>query len=491
VNPAHRTRASLAAAAVLAASLVLAGSASSVPHATYAARVDARDFSFALSRTSAPAGSTVRFAVRNRGRVAHRFVVNGKRTRRLAPGRSQTIAVRFPRAGSFRFLCTVADHARRGMRGSFRVRPAPPPQPPEEPPLDVASSAALTQVGTFERPVLVTAPPGDDRLFVVEQGGTVRIVQDGQVLAEPFLDLRGRITSSGESGLLSIAFAPDYATSGLYYAFYNLPGLYGDIRVAEFRRDPTSAEATDPNHERALITIPKPYENHNGGMLQFGPDGYLYISVGDGDPGVLHPAGFFSQRLDSLLGSILRIDPRGGDPYTVPGDNPFVERSGAQPEIWAYGLRNPWRFWIDIDTGVLVVPDVGSTSREEVNVVPLGRPGTNFGWPCFEGTVMFDSAATCESPAAPFLDFARADGVCAIIGGVVVRDARIAALAGRYLYGDLCSGTITALRLDDGAEAVPLALTVRGLSSFGLDGRGRVYAMALSGALYRLDPAAG
>jgi glucose/arabinose dehydrogenase len=489
-----RVIASFAATGVAAAAaLMLVGSASPRPFATYTVRVAARDFSFALTRSSVPAGSTVQLVVRNRGAAKHRLVINGKRTRVLSPGTSQTVTVRFSRQGAFRFLCTVADHAKRGMRGTFRVTAAAPaaPAPPAEPPLDVAGSAVLTRIGTFERPVLVTAPAGDDRLYVVEQTGAVRVVQSGEVLPEPFLDLRGRVTSSGESGLLSIAFAPDYATSGLLYAFLNLPGGYGDTRIAEFRRHPDDPNRTDPNHERALLTIPKPYENHNGGMLQFGPDGFLYASFGDGDPGVVNPPGFFAQRLDSLLGRLIRIDPRSGDPYTVPGDNPFVGFEGARPETWAYGLRNPWRFWIDHETGTMFVPDVGSTSREEVNVVAPGRSGLNFGWPCFEGTLVFDTTATCDLPVAPLIEFPRDNGVCAIIGGVVVRDSRIRALGGRYLYGDLCSGKITAVAISGGrvTSSVELDVEVPGLSSFGVDGAGRVYVTAIGGEVARLDPA--
>jgi glucose/arabinose dehydrogenase len=239
-----------------------------------------------------------------------------------------------------------------------------------------------------------------------------------------------------------------------------------------------------------LLTIPKPYENHNGGMLQFGPDGYLYLSVGDGDPGALHPPGFYAQRRDVLLGSILRIDPTGGDPYGVPGDNPFLGADGVRPEIWAYGLRNPWRFWIDHATGAMLIGDVGSTSREEIDYVPRGRSGSNFGWPCFEGTVRFDEASACEDPVPPLHDFARADGVCAVIGGVVVRDPRIPALAGRYLYGDLCAGTVTALTIAEGrvSQTDVLDVSVRGLSSFGVDGAGRVYLTSTRGEVLRLDP---
>ncbi len=487
------TRAFAAAALAACAAAALAGSAAPGSHATVTVRVTAKDFSFALSRRSVPAGSKVRFLVTNRGNTIHDFVVKGRRTRVLKPRQSQTITVTFPRKGTFSFLCSVPGHARLGMKGTFGVSMPPAPPPPPPPPVVVANTAALTRIGMFSSPVLVTAPPADTaRLFVVEQTGTVRVVRDGQVLPQPFLDLRDRVTASGESGLLSIAFAPDYGQSGLLYAFYNArEGAYGDIRISEFRRRGDDADAVDPSSERVLLTIPKPYENHNGGMLQFGPDGYLYVSVGDGDPGVLHRAGFFAQRLDSLLGSILRLDPRGGDPYAVPPDNPFVGRSGARPEVWAYGLRNPWRIWLDSTTRTLVVPDVGSTSREELNVVGPGAAGLNFGWPCFEGTVVFDASATCEDPVGPTLDWARESGRCAVIGGVLTRDTRIPALVGRYLYGDFCSGAISAAAIQGTriTSTDELGLVVPELTSFGLDGAGQVYATSAGGAVYRLDPA--
>jgi glucose/arabinose dehydrogenase len=300
------------------------------------------------------------------------------------------------------------------------------------------------------------------------------------------------VTFQGESGLLSMAFAPDYVESGLLYAIYNArEGEYGDLRLSEFRRDPEDRDLVDPSSERVLLTIPKPYENHNGGMLQFGPDGNLYISVGDGDPGVLHSAGFFAQRLDSLLGSILRLDPSGGDPYAVPPDNPFVTRQGARPEIWAYGLRNPWRFWIDGATGQTIVADVGSTSREEIDIVPRGGSGLNFGWPCYEGTLVFDASASCERPAMPALEWPHENGVCSVIGGVVVHDDRIPDLVGRYVYGDLCAGTISALAFEGSrvSSSDGLGLSIPGLTSFGVDATSRVYATAAEGAVYRLDPA--
>ncbi|CAN5276755.1 PQQ-dependent sugar dehydrogenase [soil metagenome] len=472
------------------AATAFAGSAYSESRATLGVRVDMRDFSLKLSRRSVPIGSTVRFVVRNRGVSPHDFAIAGKKTRLLRRGESQTLTVTFRRKGRYAFLCRVSGHARLGMRGTFSVGAAPPPPSPASPPVVVSGTARLTRIGAFERPVFVTAPPGDtERIIVVEQTGTVRVVQGGQVLPEPFLDLRGRITDSGESGLLSIAFAPEYAESGVVYAFYNSrQGAYGDIRIAELRRDAVDPDIVDPSYERVLLTIPKPYENHNGGMLQFGADGYLYASIGDGDPGVVNPAGFFSQRLDVLLGSILRIDPRSRDPYAVPADNPFVGVAGARPEIWAYGLRNPW-FWIDHQTGSMIIADVGSTSREELDLVPPGASGLNFGWPCFEGSLVFDAGSVCERPVGPLLEFPRANGVCAVIGGVVTRDERIPALAGRYLYGDLCTGKMTAISIqaDRVTAADDLGLELASLTSFGVDGFGRVYLTSADG-VYRLDP---
>ncbi len=480
--------------AVLGA-VALAGAAAPATARTITIDVDARDYAFSLSRRSVPAGSTVRFVVRNSGSAVHDFVVTKrKRTRILRPRQRQTITVSFPRKGTFRFLCSVPGHARLGMKGAIGVSVKPPPTPPSQPPVDTSDVAALTRVGTFERPVLVTAPPGErERLFVVEQRGIVRIVRDGVVLPDPFLDIREQVTFLGESGLLSIAFAPDYAASGRLYAFYNArEGPYGDLRIAEFRVASFDRDLVDSSSQRPVLTIPKPYENHNGGMLQFGPDGKLYASIGDGDPGVLNPAGAFAQRLDELLGNIIRIDPRQGAPYTVPTDNPFAAVGGARPEIWAYGLRNPWRFWIDSETNVLYVPDVGSTSREEINVVARAGRGVNFGWPCFEGTVMFDDMASCEGAVAPLLDYPRENGACAVIGGVVVRDARLPILAGRYLYGDLCTGAISTIAVVGGriTDSGDLGLVVPELASFGIDGLGRVYVTSLRGDVYRLDPRA-
>jgi glucose/arabinose dehydrogenase/uncharacterized cupredoxin-like copper-binding protein len=480
-------------AVVVTAAFALSGAATPAPGRVVTVRVDAKDFPFTLSRRSVPAGSTVRFVVRNRGGVPHDFVIKGKRTRLLDPNRSQTLTVAFPRKGTFRYVCSVPGHARLGMKGLFGASVKPPTTPVEPPPVNTSDLVSLTKIGTFDRPVLVTAPAGDQhRIFVVEQTGAIRIVEDGQILPTPFLDLRDRIKFSSEPGLLSIAFAPDYATSGRFYVFYNSTAGNGDIHISEFRRDPTNPDLADPYTERILLTIVKPWENHNGGMLQFGPDGDLYASVGDGDSGVLHPPGFFAQHKDDLLGTILRIDPRHGDPYAVPADNPFVSEQGALPEIWAYGLRNPWRFWIDATSGSLYVADTGNAQREEIDLASTQRPGLNFGWPCFEGTVPFDTTRTCPGATPPLLDYPRAGADCAVIGGVVERDSRLAPLAGRYLYGDFCAGTITAIAVESGKVTTSgeLGVAVPQLTSFGVDALARVYALSLTGGVYRLDPKA-
>ena len=489
-----RRAAWLALAGVLTSgAALLPGSAPGASKTPITVRVVARDYRFTLSRRSVAVGSTVRFVVRNAGATRHDFVIAGHRTKLLAPGRAQTISVRFPRKGKVTYVCSVPGHARLGMRGTFGVGVGDQPSPPPPPPVVVSGTAALTKIGGFDAPDFVTSPPGDSsRLFVVEQSGSVRIVENGEILPTPFLDLRDHVTYAGESGLLSIAFAPDYDRSGLVYAFYNSrEGPYGNSRISEFRRSAANPDVVDLSSERVLLTIPKPYENHNGGMLQFGPDGYLYASVGDGDPGVLNPAGIFSQRLDLLLGKILRIDPRSGTPYAIPPGNPFAATPGARPEIWAYGLRNPWRFWIDPVTEDMFIGDVGSTSREELDVIRSKTSGEDFGWPCFEGTLVFDATESCANPVAPVLEIPHDNGVCAIVGGVVVHDPRIPAFSGRYLYGDLCTGKIMAAAVTGGhvTASDALGLEVPSLTSFGVDALGRVYLTSGTGDVFRLDPA--
>jgi glucose/arabinose dehydrogenase len=351
-----------------------------------------------------------------------------------------------------------------------------------------AGRLRLVSIGKFDSPDYVTAPPGDARrIFVVEQTGRIRVVRGGKVLSEPFLDVSGSIVSGGEQGLLGLAFAPDYAKSGLFYINYT--NTSGDTRIVEFRRQ--TADKADPGSARDVLAQDQPEENHNGGQLAFGPDKLLYIGLGDGGGGNdQHGPRGNAQDLGSLLGKILRIDPRrrDGKPYSIPASNPFVNRSGARGEIYSYGLRNPWRFSFDRRTSDLTIGDVGQDTREEVDFVRKGRGrGANFGWRPFEGNRRnFDEPA--PGARKPAFDYGRADGSCSVTGGYIVRDKAVPSLYGRYVYGDYCRGQLYRVRLkaNGAGRRQPLALNrIEGLSSFGEDARGRVYVVSLSGTVYR------
>jgi len=347
----------------------------------------------------------------------------------------------------------------------------------------------LVRVATFDDPVYVTAPPGDGRrIFVVEQDGRIMVVRGGRKLATPFLDISGRVTAGGEQGLLSMAFAPDYDASGRFYVYYT--DNAGDQRIVEFRR--ASADRADPESARVVMVMQDSESNHNGGLLLFGPDDLLYVGTGDGGgAGDMHGPRGNAQRLNTLLGKILRIDPRpsGGRPYSVPESNPFAGRSGARGEIFSYGLRNPWRFTFDRRTGDLVIADVGQGAVEEVSFVRNGS-GRNFGWRPFEGRRRYTSGESAPGHVRPVIQRFHTDGYCSITGGVVVRDPGLPALRGRYIFGDLCRGRLETARLSPGrARAQRLTrLRVSQVSSFGEDARGRVYAVSLNGPVYRLAP---
>jgi glucose/arabinose dehydrogenase len=345
----------------------------------------------------------------------------------------------------------------------------------------------LKRVGTFSNPVYLTSPPGDrSRIFVVEQGGRVRIMRKGKKLAQPFLDVSGSISSGGERGLLSLAFAPDYRTSGLFYVYYTARD--GDVRIVEYRR--ASANRAAPGSARTVLSVSHPESNHNGGLLLFGPDKLLYAGLGDGGGGGdRHGARGNAQNLGTLLGKILRINPRasGGRSYSVPGSNPFVGRSGARGEIYAYGLRNPWRFTF-APNGNLVIADVGQGDVEEVDIVR--HKGANLGWRVFEGRRRYTQGESAPGAIPPVIQRFHADGNCSITGGVVVRDPVLSALRGRYVFGDFCRGVIESARLR-GAKARDVRATrlhVSSLSSFGVDGRRRAYALSLGGPVFRLVP---
>ena len=349
----------------------------------------------------------------------------------------------------------------------------------------------LVKVGDFSSPLYVTAPPGDEeRIFVVEQGGQVWVVQNGRRLPESFLDVSERIDSGGERGLLSLAFAPDYERTGRFYVFYTATD--GTLTVVEYVR--ASPQRADPASARTLLVQDHPVANHNGGLLLFGPDDLLYVGMGDGGGGGdQHGPRGNGQSLGTVLGKILRIDPRqaGGRPYRIPASNPFVGRQGARGEIYAYGLRNPWRFSFDRRTGDLTIGDVGQEEVEEIDFVHKGRGrGANFGWRVFEGSRRYTPGESAPGAVRPVIDRLHADGWCSITGGVVVRDRGLPGLAGRYVFGDICEGSVWSSRLGPGkARAVrDTRLAVPGISSFGEDAHGRVYVTSIEGPVYRLAP---
>jgi len=377
--------------------------------------------------------------------------------------------------------------------GSTHV--APPPARhvgPGQPALgDGEGGVTLTKLGDFDQPLYVTQPPGDSHhLFVVEQSGLVEVLTDGTREAAPFLDLSDQVSCCGEQGLLSIAFAPDYTKSGLVYADYT--DRSGDTRVVEYRRSSSDPLTADPSSARLVLRVDQPYPNHNGGLLLFGPDHLLYIGLGDGgSEGDPQRRG---QDLSTLLGKILRIDPRpsGGKPYSVPPSNPFVHTAGARPEIYSYGLRNPWRFSFDRLTGDLSIGDVGQSSYEEIDLVGHGEGrGANFGWSAYEGFARFNNDQSAPNAVPPVLVYSHDQGGCSVTGGYVVRDPSLTSLYGRYLYGDFCTGDLRSFPAVPGKRATddrPLGIQVPSLSSFGEDDAGHIYATSLEGPVYRLDP---
>lgn len=353
---------------------------------------------------------------------------------------------------------------------------------------------ALRRVATgLARPVDVQAPPGDRaRVFVVEQAGRIRILRDGTLVARPFLDLAGRVASGGERGLLGLAFHPDYARNGRL--FVNYTDLRGDTVLAEFRAS-SDPDVADASGERVLLRVAQPFANHNGGGLAFGPDGKLYAGLGDGGSAG-DPLGN-GQRLDTLLGKLLRLDVDAGMPYAIPADNPFAGRSDARGEIWAYGLRNPWRFGFDRAGGDLFIGDVGQAQREEIDVgSATRRGGENYGWNVAEGTRCFAPPSGCDLSGLtpPVLDYGHDEG-CSVTGGVVYRGCRMPGWHGTYFYGDFCSGFVRSFRLEAGRAVerrdwtATLGPGLGQVSSFGVDADGEIYVLDYDGDVFRLVPA--
>jgi glucose/arabinose dehydrogenase len=370
-----------------------------------------------------------------------------------------------------------------------------------------AGGLRLAQIGSFASPTYVTGPPGDaSRVVVVQKGGRIRILRNGALLPAPFLTVTG-VHDAGEQGLLSLAFAPDYATSGRLYVYSNdatgcdASGDNCDVRVDEYRSGGAGADAVDPATRRLVLRIDhRKYPNHDGGQLQFGPDGFLYAGLGDGG-GVGDPDGN-GQNRNVLPGKLVRIDPRpaGLAGYTSPPSNPFFGPPAGADEVWAYGLRNPWRFSFDRLTGDLVIADMGQNEHEEIDVQPAGfGGGANYGWNLYEGTARY-SDPTGPQPSdyvPPVFTYDHVGANCAIAGGYVVRDTALPELAGRYLYADVCVGVVRSVvvgpghasndaAVGDPANGAAPPLTVAQLVSFGEDAACRLYVVSLGGPVYRL-----
>lgn len=350
-----------------------------------------------------------------------------------------------------------------------------------------ALEARLVTAG-LRNPLDLQSSVGDrERVYVVEQGGRIRVVRNGQLQSDAFLDVSDRISSGGERGLLGLAFHPQFGVNRRFFVNYTDPR--GDTRIAEFRAG--SADTADRASERVLLAVAQPFANHNGGGLAFGGDGRLYVGLGDGGSGG-DPLGN-GQRLDTHLGKLLRLDVDGAAPYVVPADNPFRATAGALPEIWAYGLRNPYRFSFDRATGDLYLGDVGQGSREEVDVGLAGRHGgENYGWNVMEGTACYRPASGCERAGLtlPVHEYGHDQG-CSITGGVVYRGCRMPALAGAYFFGDYCRGFVRSLRHADGAVSDLREWPLRGIGNvvaIGADADGELYVVDYDGELYRLEP---
>jgi glucose/arabinose dehydrogenase len=337
----------------------------------------------------------------------------------------------------------------------------------------------------FRSPVYLTSPPGDPRLFVVEQGGRILIVKNGSVLPTPFLDITDRVKSGGEQGLLSVAFHPDYARNGFFYVDYT--DKNGDTRIERYKVTP-DADVADPSSTKVLLEIDQPYSNHNGGLVMFGPDRMLYIGMGDGGAGGdPHRNG---QNPNALLGKILRIDVNG-DPYRIPPDNPFANGSRGKPEIWAMGMRNPWRF--AFDDGSLYIADVGQNEYEEVNVEPATSPGLNYGWNIMEASNCY-RGDNC-SPAGlilPKIAYKHLGNACSVTGGFVYRGSRIPTVVGHYFYSDYCEGGLRSFKYVDGRATDQRTWTIENIGhvvSFGEDSSRELYVISEGGRVYRFESA--
>lgn len=394
--------------------------------------------------------------------------------------------------------------ARASAPPSPSAGPSPSPSPtawPDTPlPDDLELELELVAEG-LDQPSFITAPPGDPRLFVVEKTGAVRIIEDGDVNPRPFLDISEKVRAGGptaEQGMFALAFHPDYASNGRFFVHYTARPD-GDTRVEEYRVPESSADRADVATRRTILKVDQPFRWHNGGMLTFGPDGMLWLGLGDG--GVKNDPDGHGQNPRTLLGTIVRIDVDAradGKAYGIPPDNPFADGEGGRPEVWAYGLRNPWRFDLDPRGRLAYIADVGEYRFEEINVVRLDKPGRNFGWAVREGSECFQGGADCRSKGLvdPVVEYPHEGDSCAVVGGFVYRGDAIPELAGRYLYADFCAGRIRSFRynprkkkaVEERDWSAQLG-QISQLTSFGLDAEGEIYVTSAKGTVRRLVPA--
>ncbi len=360
-------------------------------------------------------------------------------------------------------------------------------------------SGALTLVTTqvvagLDNPTWLTAPPGERRLFVTERPGRVRIVENGSTRDQPYLDIGARVSTDGEGGLLSLAFDPQFERNGYFYVYYT--DLQRNIVIERFNAGATGT-AANPTSGLVILRIAHPtYLNHFGGQLAFGPDGYLYLGTGDGG-GAGDPQGN-ARNLASLLGKLLRIDvaaASAAQPYAIPAGNPYRDAAGRRPEVWAFGLRNPWRF--SFDASQLYLTDVGQDRREEINIVGAGQAGLNYGWKVMEGTLCY-AAATCERAGLTLPVFEYDHGAndvngCSITGGFVYRGRALPELAGRYFYSDVCGGYLKSfLATGSGASGGIVEqrdwkiANIGRIVSFGQDAEGELYLLTSGGSIHKI-----
>jgi glucose/arabinose dehydrogenase len=372
--------------------------------------------------------------------------------------------------------------------------PAPSSQSSAATALKPPELTAITFATGLAEPTDITAAPQnstDKRLFVVQQNGIIRTLNaEGALDAAPFLDISAKVLNSGEMGLLGFTFHTKYAENGFVYVNYVTKDMY--TIVARYTVSPQTAIA-DPATEKVVLRLKQPYSNHNGGALAFGPDGYLYVGLGDGGSGG-DPENR-AQNKNELLGKILRLNVDTDQAYTVPAANPFVGQSGAKGEIWASGLRNPWKISFDRKTGDLYIADVGQGKIEEANMQPkASKGGENYGWRCYEGTKAYVTTG-CQPANAyvpPIFEYDHSEGRCSVTGGYVYRGAAEKALLGKYFYADYCSGHLYYAEQKDGAWSQTLALkTSFAISTFGEDQQGELYfGDHATGTIYRLEDTA-